>query len=492
MISSTDLRGLELRVWGEIKKLFQFGLDRFPWLSGNLIDSKHAIATDNLEEDGARDLRRGIIGIPCIQGGKYVGLSKWIGVHQRRVRLMGDELQFLQLSFLSAFANLNQNEDFWAVVAGNPNDPGDPLGKAAEPKEGWAGYMAIQKTSTWDTKFMNGRCVNLIGLDSPNFDFPQDQPPKYKYLPHRSQIEETKSTFGAESEEYHSQCVGNMRTGVLLRRVVTRDLCRQFKAQEDVVWKGKTLTRIYGVDAAYGGDRCVAGYIEFGEDVDGKMIFNCTPTKIIPIKVGTVSPEDQISEFVKRDCEISNIPPENMFHDATGRGSLGTSLARIWSAQTNPIEFGGRPTDRSVSLDHYIRDPHTKQQRLLLCSEHYYNFVTELWYSMRYLIEAGQMRNLPDDVMEELCMREWNKDKGKIQVEPKSGHNGKMGMKERTGRSPDLADFACICLEGARRKGFQISKLANKEDSGTSLEWLNDLRKKQQERVSRHQLNYHA
>lgn len=496
MVSTTDLRGLELRVFGEIKKLFEQAKEMFPWLSGNIIESKHAIATDDIDEDGVRDLRKGIIGIPCIQGSRYVGLGKYIGIHQKRVRLIADEAQMMGTSFLSAFANLNQNEDFWAVVLGNPQDPADPLGRAAEPEDGWAAHMQPDKTSIWKTRFMRGVCVNLIGTDSPNFDYPQDQPPRFKYLPNAERIEDIRHSFGDDSGEYHQQCVGSMRTSVLLDRVVTRDLCRQFRAQDDVVWKGTTITKIAAMDSAYGGDRCVGGHIEFGMDVDGKIILSVNEPLIVPIRIASNKlAEDQIAEWVKNYCEMQGIPPENFFHDSTGRGGLGTALARIWSAQTNPVEFGGKPTDRPTTLDHFIRDPKTNQRRLLMCSEHYYNFVTELWYSIRYAIEAGQVRNLPESVMDELCLRKWNKDKGKIQVEPKKGNPSnpnKPGMKERTGRSPDLADWLAVALEGARRRGFSISRLANADSETANLEWLDDLRRKSKELRGKHVLNYGA
>ena len=156
-------------------------------------------------------------------------------------------------------------------------------------------------------------------------------------------MNEVISSFGPDSDEVHQQCVGNMRTGMLLRRVVTRDLCRQFKAQDDVIWKGRTLTRVYFVDAAYGGDRCVAGYCEFGEDIEGKQIFNVKKPKIIPIKVGKGMAEDQIANYVKEDCDAAGIPPENMGHDATGRGSLGTALARVWFGSDQPHRVRRRP-----------------------------------------------------------------------------------------------------------------------------------------------------
>lgn len=488
LVSSTDMRGLRLRVWGEINMLWEKAHERFPWLPGHLIDSKLAICTDDLDEEKARDLRKGIIGIPCIQNGKFVGLGKYAGIKQKRMRLIADEAQFMGGAFLSAFANLNKNEDFRAIILGNPNDPLDPLGKAAEPLDGWTGHLEPDKTAVWKTRFMDGVCVNLIGTDSPNFDFPPEQPTRYKYLISREKIANTLSFFPKDSIEYYSQCVGAMKIGTLSRRVITRDLCRQFHALDDVIWRGAPTTKIYALDAAYGGDRCVGGWIEFGPDISGKIILFVHPPQIIPIRIATnVEAEDQIAARVKEDCLAAGVPPENMFHDATGRGSLGTALARVWSAQTNPVEFGGKPTERPVSLDHFVFDPVLRARRLKLCSEHYSKFVTELWYSVRYCVEAGQMRNLPEDVMEEGCMREWTLVKGdRRELETKED------MKERVGRSPDLFDWLAIAVEGARRRGFQISKLGNQEDDVKQIEWLEDLQRAARERRDKYSLNYAA
>lgn len=48
---------------------------------------------------------------------------------------------------------------------------------------------------------------------------------------------------------------------------------------------------------------------------------------------------------------------------------------------------------------------------------------------------------------------------------------GKEETKERMGRSPDLFDFLACACEGARRKGFIISKLALAE-VGKREDWL--------------------
>jgi hypothetical protein len=332
----------------------------------------------------------------------------------------------------------------------------DPLGKAAEPLDGWDNHLDAEKTSTWKTKFMDGMCVNLIGLDSPNFDFPQDQPPRFKYLTHQKKIDSIIRSYGKDSFEYYSQCVGTMKIAMLDKRVLNRPLCRKHDVQGDVIWSGDKITKICGVDAAYGGDRCVGGHIEFGKDMDGKIVLKVHPPFLVPISIKPGSPpaEDQIANWVKDYCESESIAPENFFHDATGRGSLGTAVANIWSSHTNPVEFGGAPSRRPVHQGEWLIDELTGEKRLKRCDEHYDRFVTELWYSIRYTAESNQLKNLPEEVMDELCSRDWDRPTHKkIELETKQE------MKKRVGYSPDLGDWLAICVEGARRRGFVIDRL---------------------------------
>jgi len=488
LVSSTDMRGLQLRVFGEIKSLFERAKERFSDLiPGIILESKCAISTDAIDEDKVRDLRKGVVGIPTVQNGKQVGLGKWIGIKQKRLRLIADEAQFMSSSFLAAFANLDKNEDFKAVVLGNPNDPLDPLGKAAEPLDGWSGHLEPEKTAVWKTRFMNGVCVNLIGTDSPNFD--QEGSSRYPYLISREKIANTLSFFPKDSVEYYSQCVGAMKVGVLARRIITRDLCEQFGARQEVIWLGTPTTLIGAMDSAYGGDRCVAGKIEFGYDVNRLQVLKVYPPQIIPVRVGksetTPVAEEQIAQWVKDFCEANSIAPENFFHDSTGRGGLGTHISRVFSDKCTPVEFGGSPTPRPVSLDLWVYDMKEKRRRLKLCSEHYDRRVTELWFSMRLAILSRQIRNLPEDVMEELCLREWDKFK-----ENKYTVESKKTMKERVGRSPDLGDWLAIALEGARQKGFQISKLSNEESQEQGNQWVRDLEQRQKGLTRRFSLTY--
>jgi hypothetical protein len=467
LVSSTDIRGLRMRVWGEITMLWQAAIERFDFLPGHLLESRIAITTDAMQDSDyadrtVRDMRKGIIGIPTVQSGKFIGLGKWAGIKQKRLRLIADEAAMMGNSFLSAFANLNKNEDFRAIVIGNPNDPLDPLGKTAEPLDGWSAHLEPEKTEVWKTRFMNGSCVNLIGTDSPNFDFPENEPTRYKYLISREKIADTLSFFPKNSSEYYSQCVGCMKVGTLDDRIITRDLCRNFGAMDDVIWSGEEPVKVAALDSAYGGDRAVCGHIEFGKTVEGQTVIAFNAPQIVPITVNsTTSPEEQLATWIREYCERKEIPPANFFHDSTGRGGLGTAIARAWSADCNPIEFGGSATDRPVAIGLYVFDVDTQTKRLAKCSEHYDRLVSELWYQFRYAIESRQLRRLPEDVMDELCMRKWERKKNnRISVETKEK------MKERIGRSPDLGDWACLCLEGARRLGFVIEKLPGQSGQG--------------------------
>ena len=492
LVSSTTIPALRMRVWGEITKLWQEAKDQYPELPGHLLDGRIAITTDALEdgsweESRVRDMRKAIVGVPCVSGGKFIGLSKYMGIKQKRMRLIADEASAMEPGFLSAFSNLNANPDFRAVICGNFNDIMDCLGIAAEPVDGWDGHLEPSKTSTWRTKFYNGVCVNLIGTDSPNNDFPADQPIKYPYLISRKSIAETLSAFDKDSMEYYSMCVGSMKIAMLQRRILTRQEVKKFGADLPVIWDSSgENTKVYAIDASYGGDRCVGGEAEFGTEVGGKVVLAYKSPHIIPIRISdSMSPEDQIATFAMNYCQDHGIPPENVFHDSTGRGSLGTAFARIWSNKCNPVEFGGRPTKRPVSGNMMVYDPILNAQRPKLWDEHVDRFVTEIWWAIKLAVESNQVRSLPEEAVTELCMREWSKkEKQPITLETKDE------MKKRSRRSPDFGDWSVICLEGARRLGFEIDGVKNKEESESGEDWLEREATKHRRFVRQHDLTY--
>lgn len=486
MVSSTEREMLEMRVWGEIKKYHREAQERFPELPGYLIESKQRIITDNkMEYSEGRDFRDGLCGIPVKKGGAYQGLGSIAGAKNKQMILVADELAFMPKAFIDAISNMNKNPGFKCIGIGNPKDETDALGLLCEPATehgGWQGGIdQTGGTKTWNIRFPKGVCVQLVGPDSPNFDSPAEEPPPYPFLITREAIAADKAFYGEDSHQYRMMDEGRMPRGVGNRRVITRTLCEKHHALEPVTWKDTNQFKIGFMDAAYsavGGDRCVFGELRFGlgqdDNNDWKQIMALVDTVVVPVsgKVGD-SPEDQIAHWTMNACDERGILPQDFFFDGTGRSSLTSAFARIWSPNVQPVEFGGRPSERLVS-----------RQIKVACSKYYSKFVTELWWSVRLIIETGQFRGLTPDVMAEGSMREWGFVSGnRIEVETKDK------MKVRVGRSPDLFDALVSGVEGARRRGFVIENIGAKASNTGSL-WISKLLEKGRKLRSSGQLSY--
>jgi len=462
--TSTERETLEDRVWGEIKSQHRLAKKQYEWIPGHLIESKQRLVTDARNsgdaEDG-RDFRNGMVGVPTKKGGSYQGMGAFAGRKNKIVILIADEASLLPRIFVDAFANLSKNNPhgessnplfgFKGIALGNPKDTTDALGVICEPAPelgGWDGGIdQTPKTKTWNIRWPDGICVQLPGSDSPNLDGKLGIP-----LITQEHIDADIKFYGEDSLQFTMMDMGRMPRGQGSRRVLTRQMCNKFHALEEIVWKDNNRTKIGFLDAAYrgvGGDRTIFGELQYGIAIDqeGKerQMMCLIDTMLVPVSVKIDEmPEDQIALFVKDQCEKREIIPENVFFDSTGRGSLMSAFARLWSAYVQCVEFGGTASERPVS-----------REILTLCKDYYFNFVSELWFSFRLVVESRQFRGLTEEVMNEFCFREWkNVGANKIQVEPKDK------MKIKSGRSPDLADALVAGLEGARRKGFVIQKLS--------------------------------
>ena len=476
LVSSTTRDKLNSAIFAEIKMLWRDGVTRFKWLAGHPLEYKLAILTDNLDADETtvRDERRGIICKPCyrgssVSGNNYVGLGVFAGIKQENFWFIADELQFMEPTFLGCLPNMRSNTGrggLRVIGSGNPDhNPDSQLGIVAEPLTGWTSVESNEKTSVWPIKLSGGVCVNLIGTNSPNFDQPDDLYPEL--IGHEFE-RILRADYGPDSPEYESQIKGRMKMSLAKCRVITREICRDNKAHDHVIWKGTPLTKIHACDPAYGGgDRCISMRGEFGEDQSGKLVLRVFPPRLVRINLtDPKSPEDQIADSIKAELDEHGILPSNSVYDSFGKGTVGNAFAKVFGHDCpTPINAGERPTKRPVRYDLFVNDEATQERRLKRCDEEYGKFITELWFSVRNLIEAGQMRELPEDVMQEGCRREYMMVSGsKKDVEPKD---------QMKGRSPDLFDALALLVEIARRKGFRIDRLGNKEIKDKEPEdWL--------------------
>ena len=472
LISTTEGRGSELRIWGVIKDLFNSVKTAGHDVSGNPIDYLKTITTEEIDEEGslARSLRKGCVVIPCKTGGLVSGLAPYIGIKAPRLRHAGDEVQAMNESFLNAYANWYGKYDFKGMMAGNFMETDDPLGIASEPVDGWDSFVDTEKTQEWKSRFYDAKVIALDGRDSPNFDYSSLLPPKFPYLIGQKKLDGVAKTKGKDSWEWYSQCIGKPVRGMDIWRVISKSFCESHHALEDVIWKGDKQTCIYGLDPAYGGgDRCVGREIKFGIDIEGKQILSVGSPEIIPIKMShALEPEEQIAAYIKNRLSELSIPSQNCFYDSFGRGTLGFAFAKIMGASVPiPIDSGARPTTRPVRFDLFMEQE--SQRRLKRCDEHYTKFISELWFSVRESIESEQVRNLDLETIREGQSRKFTKNaQARIEVEPKAD------MKERLGRSPDLFDGLAICVEGARQRGFKIQRIGIELITKSKPDWLDN------------------
>src|SRR4029079_11666304 len=140
LVSSTTRDELDLRIWGEIVRLWGEAKDQFDWIPGHLTDSKQMITTDGKDSEFGRLRKNGILGRPCKIGNKWTigsGTSPFVGIKNEYVYLAADEAGLMPPGFLEALANLTSNPSCCAAILGNLGDLDTPLGQVCEPEHGW-------------------------------------------------------------------------------------------------------------------------------------------------------------------------------------------------------------------------------------------------------------------------------------------------------------------------------------------------------------------
>lgn len=487
LISSTTLEALKRRIWDYVVSADKSARKRHPWLPGSLIESKLMLLADESNEEG-RSFKNGIVGVAAKKGGAWQGLEEYVGLKNEVVFVIADELHFMPIGILDSLANLESNDNCFFAGLGNLPDIHNPLGRLCEPKMGWDALPDTDKSRVFETKWKNGRCIQLIGLDSPNLDFPEGREP-YKNLIGRRYIEQCAENYGRESDKFNMFASGKIPRASMSRTVFSKAMCMKFNATEQVKWGHQQVVRGYMMDAAYsgvGGDRTAGAPFIFGKDVTGRWKFWMGPIKLYP---GSDSPKISHSEAIaiecKKECEAHDIPPAHVFYDGTGRSELTSAFARLWSPQVVPIEFGGPATERPsfTGEKHLIGE--TKDDKnageIKTCKEVFDRLVTELWFAIRYCIQNDQMRGMTEDVIEEGSQRKWELVRGnKYCIETKED------MKERGLRSPDLTDMLVVGLEGARRLGFPLGKTP--ETKAQSFRWLESMREHEWDRIKKDEL----
>jgi hypothetical protein len=472
------------------------------------VHEPRSIGGNNERQNGYRVYNLEVEGHPSFSVHGQLVHNSLVGIKNKHLFVCGDELQTLPKSFLDSLSNLMKSTEKGGTRRctgmGNPSDTLDSLGMLCEPAAylgGWdSGIDQTPKTKTWATRWPDGICIQFCGSDSPNMDVPADSDPPYPFLINKKDMEDDAAKWGTDDWHYTMFNEGRMPRGQGSHRVLTRALCEKGHAKDEALWLNSNRTYIAFLDAAYtsGGDRCVFGILRFGTEakpLDSQSVFTnlisqeppiesrsiileLVKTMVIPINTGIGEmPEDTIVEFVRSQCQQSNIPPENFFYDSGMKTALVQAFSRIWSPKVNSVDCGGVPSEDMVSANIPV-----------MAKDYYSKKITEIWYSVRLVVEAGQFRGMTEEVMMEFCSREFKKvGTNKIEVE------SKVEMKKKSGKSPDFADAVAIGVHGARQKGFIIRNLgALHKPSARNQAWKRELQSRATSLRDKGQLDHAA
>jgi len=449
VVTSTTLDGLRRRIWKEIQKFYKLRP-----AFGNPVQSRNCIQFEKGSDEA------GIFGLATDKGEIDKAVGKIIGFHAPYVIVAVDEMPFTPEAIVEATVNLSKGVNHFQFIGlGNAADQLDPHGRMSEPKHGWDSISV--ESDEWDTK--RGKCIHLNGLKSPNV---REGRKLYPGLFNQNDLDTTAEFYGMDSPQYWQMCLGFWPPEGVQKTVLTMPMIVKGRAKESPNYD-VAYTLGASLDPAFeGGDRCVLRFFKCGRE-EGLETLGLS--EIIFIKTKS-SPDDpthyQIVRQCREECVKRGVEPYFFALDSTGEGGgLHSIFQREWSPEILGVEFGGRPSKNPVSQ--------TNPKR---CDQEYDRRVTELWFSFRLLVQSNQVRGLDEETATEFCRR-WYDMKGPyISIETKAK------MKERTRKSPDLADNAVIGAELFRTRGLLRYKKVALDETHSS-QWAKFQKKRNIESV---------
>jgi|TARA_R100001443_G_scaffold117353_3_gene141656 hypothetical protein len=432
LLTSTTLREARKRIWGSVISLLSV-------IEGAPLKVRDSIGNvAYINEQGNLIERAGLSLIAAERSKTREAVGKFIGIKQKKVILIGDELAELSEAILQAgLSNLSKNPSFQLIGMSNPSSRFDAFGVWSEPKHGWDS-VDTNIDDKWKTKW-GGQYVRFDAERSPNIKAGETV---YPWLPTAEKLAEDKALLGSESRGYMRMVRAvffdsDETDGIYTEAEITRS-----GSMGSVEWSGTPIP-IAGLDPAFtnGGDRTIlytglVGYDNTGQYVvelqDSIHINDDATNKAVPRTY-------QIVRQVKDICLKKGVQAQDLAVDATGAGApFCDVLAGEWSDQILRVSFGGKASDQRVSSN-------SKQRG----QELYMNRVSELWFVGKELMRTKQFFGITNDLAQEITGRNYDMVKGsslRMKIE------SKVEYKSKFGKSPDLADAAFLCLDLARQR----------------------------------------
>ena len=432
LMTSTTLREARKRIWGSVISLLSV-------IDGAPINIRDSIGSANyVDENGQTFDRAGLSLIAAEKSRTREAIGKFIGLKQKHVILIGDELGELSLAIRqAALANLSKNPKFEFKGLSNPASRFDAFGDWSTPKDGWES-ITPEVDDEWTTKW-GGKYIRLDGERSPNIIAGETI---YPFLPTIEKVEEDKLLLGEKSRAYMRMVRAVFFDSDETEGIYGESEILKAGAMKKTEFTGQS-SLIAGIDPAFtnGGDRTIMYTARVGCDKTGQYSIqfeDCfhlnddSTNKAVPRTY-------QIVHQIRDKCKALGIKPEDVAVDSTGAGSpFCDVLAGEWSDQFLRVQFGGKASDKRVSMNSRLTG-----------EELYMNRVSELWFVGKEFLRTNQIYGLTSDLAKEMCARRYDMVKsGTLRVKVES----KIELKQRAGQSPDMADAAFIALDLARAR----------------------------------------
>lgn len=473
LVLSTTIAGAKKRIWKSVVELWNALEARWEregvMIPGKIVDSKNLLK--GMDINGKWSEGIGISLLAADKDNEKEASKKLKGLKapaegRGRLRVVADEFSDLGDSVLTAMVgNLNTNPDFKGIGMANPGSKLTPFGRFATPKDGWSSVSVLD--NEWQTKL--GICLRFDSLYSPRILTPEHEDEKngthslYGWMASRQAIEQARTELGEESVEFWAQFRGMFCPTGMERTVWSEnELLEAMAPVGKTEWDPGEQVRLIALDPAFttDGDRSPIMWAECGK-IKGKKVMNVLGYRISSEGASGESEEDKlltvservIGEFKQMANDLS-ISPARAGYDCTGGGVVfGQWITRLWSGAVKGVNFAGAPIQRRADA--------INEETI------YGNRVTQLWAQPKALVREGQIRGIPLEVIEELCLRKYDSKKqgSKTFVETKRD------MKKRTGKSPDLADTFVILVEVAIANGLLDIVEIRKSDQKAQQAW---------------------
>jgi hypothetical protein len=417
VLTSTTGKMIRKRMWANLQDLVRKSRG-FP---GNMVDSKMSLQAIKGDD------RHSISAIAVAEGNTSKAVANIQGIHAERVMVIIDEATDTPEAAFEACTNLSKGcREFKMLVIGNPASKYDPHGRFCTPAKGWRSVTI--EDQHWLTE--RGMCRRFDGMKSPNIS---EGRTKYPYLITHDQVLSAMRHEGEQSPTFWKYTRGFWSPDGMVKTVLSESIIETHTPTKKLVFT-TNVEVVAGLDPGFGGDRCVLRFAKVGTANDKVSVLFGDIIQISPNAQLTEPVHYQIASRVKEECLKRGVSPDKFGLDASGEGGgLADILTREWGV-IHRVEFGGSASTIPVS-DEDGRP----------CNEAYDRKVTELWFSMRKWVVEERIGGMDIETLQEFCARMFDDTKRKISVETKTV------MKQRTGKSPDLADAAVVLLDLVRK-----------------------------------------